>query len=681
MKKKKQRCCQEIIGRKEGFSAKNSHSLSAFYHPNILPFYLFALLLFFLASCAKMGQPDGGWYDETPPRVIGASPAERATDVNSKKATIYFNEFVKLENASEKVVVSPPQIEAPEIKANGKHITVTLQDKLQPNTTYTIDFSDAISDNNEGNPLGNYTYSFSTGGHIDTLEVSGYVLEAENLEPLKGILVGLYSNQNDTAFKTQPMLRVSRTDSRGRFVIRGVAKGDYRIYALQDMDGNYMYNQKSEKLAFTPEVIMPSWKPDIRQDTLWIDSLHIKDIKQVPYTHFLPDDVVLNSFTATQTDRFFLKSERKEANHFTLFFSYGDANLPQFKGINFSTKDAFITEPSLNRDTITYWLRDTALVNQDTLRMEMLYNMTDSLGKLVPKTDTLEILSKIPYTKRLKHQQEEYNKWFKKQEKAKERGKTFETTMPVAPLEVRYNVSSQMDPDQNPTFELPTPIAHSDTSKIHLYEKIDTLWYRAKFKFGTIPGKARSMKIVSTWNPGHEYSLEVDSAAFTDIYGKVSAKYKQGIRIPSMDEYSTLVMTLQNMNGKNCLLQLLNESDNPVKEVYAENNQATFHYVKPGKYYLRLIVDDNDNGKWDTGDYTCQLQPEAVYYYPKAIECKAKRDVQGNWNPRQLPLYKQKPAAITKQKADTQRKIKRRNLERANSLDIPLPTELLNSDK
>ena len=156
-------------------------------------------------------------------------------------------------------------------------------------------------DNNEGNPMGNYTYSFSTGDHIDTLEVSGYVLEAENLEPIKGILVGLYSNQSDTAFEKEPMLRVSRTDSRGRFVIRGVAKGDYRIYALQDADGNYMFNQKSEKIAFTPEVIMPSWKPDIRQDTLWTDSLHIKDIKQVPYTHFLPDDVTLSAFTEPQT--------------------------------------------------------------------------------------------------------------------------------------------------------------------------------------------------------------------------------------------------------------------------------------------------------------------------------------------------------------------------------------------
>ena len=475
------------------------------------------------------------------------------------------------------------------------------------------------------------------------------------------------------------MLRVSRTDSRGRFIIRGVAKGDYRIYALQDMDGNYMYNQKSEKLAFTPEIIMPSWKPDIRQDTLWIDSLHIKDIKQVPYTHFLPDDVVLNSFTATQTDRFFLKSERKDPNHFTLFFSYGDADLPQITGLNFNAKDAFITEPSLNQDTIIYWLRDTALVNQDTLRMQLLYNMTDSTGKLVPKTDTLEILSKVPYAKRLKRQQEEYDKWFKKQEKAKERGKEFETTMPVTPLEIRYNVSSQMDPDQNPTFELPTPIAKTDTSKIHLYEKIDSLWYRAKYKFGAEPGKPRSLKLVSTWDPGHEYSLEVDSAAFTDIYGKVSAKYKQGVRIPSMDEYGTLIMTLQNMEGKNCLVQLLNESDKPVKEAYAKNNQATFHYIKPGNYYLRLIVDDNDNGKWDTGDYASQRQPEAVYYYPKAIECKAKRDVQGMWNPRQLPLYKQKPAAITKQKADAQRKIKRRNIERARSLDISLPNELLNT--
>ena len=154
-----------------------------------LPLYLLAFLL--MVSCAKMGQPDGGWYDETAPTVIGANPADKGTNVTEKKITIYFDEFIKVDNPTEKVVVSPPQMETPEIKGAGKKIQITLADSLRPNTTYTIDFSDAISDNNESNPLGNYTYSFSTGTVIDTMEVSGYVLEAENLEPIKGILVGL----------------------------------------------------------------------------------------------------------------------------------------------------------------------------------------------------------------------------------------------------------------------------------------------------------------------------------------------------------------------------------------------------------------------------------------------------------------------------------------------------------
>lgn len=175
-------------------------------------------------------------------------------------------------------MVSPPQLEQPEIKGAGRRIQISLVDSLKANTTYTIDFSDAISDNNEGNPMGNYTYSFSTGAAIDTMEVSGHVLESENLEPVKGILVGLYADHADSAFRTKPMLRVSRTDSRGRFVIKGVAPGSYRIYALQDQDGDYKFSQKSEKIAFSHDIIVPSCKPDVRQDTTWVDSLHIKSI-------------------------------------------------------------------------------------------------------------------------------------------------------------------------------------------------------------------------------------------------------------------------------------------------------------------------------------------------------------------------------------------------------------------
>lgn len=384
-----------------------------------LPFYVLAILL--LASCAKMGQPDGGWFDETPPKVIGASPEDKGVNVTSKKINIYFDEYVKIDNPTEKVVVSPPQIEVPEIKTAGKKIQVSLVDSLKPNTTYTIDFSDAISDNNENNPMGNYTYSFSTGEKIDTMEVSGYVLESENLEPIKGILVGLYNDTADSAFRTKPMLRVSRTDSRGRFVIKGVAPGSYRIYALQDMDGNYMFSQKSEKIAFSHDIIVPSFKPDTRQDTTWVDSLHIKSIDRVAYTHFLPDDIVLRAFTESLTDRYFLKAERKDANNFSLFFSYGDSIMPVVRGLNFDAENAFLIESSLQQDTLTYWLRDTALVNQDTLQIELSYRMTDSTGVLVSRTDTLDVLAKESYAKRQKRLNKELEEWTKKQEKRKKK--------------------------------------------------------------------------------------------------------------------------------------------------------------------------------------------------------------------------------------------------------------------
>ena len=264
-------------------------------------------LLLCIVGCAKMGKPVGGWYDETPPRVMGCSPDDKATDVHSQKITIYFDEFIKLENSSEKVVVSPPQMESPEIKSGGKRITIELRDTLRENTTYTIDFSDAITDNNEGNPLGNFTYSFSTGSEIDTLEVSGYVIDAKDLEPIKGILVGLYDNLADSAFQQEPMLRVARTDGSGHFVIKGVKSGTYRIYALEDVDANYFFSQKSERLAFTTDLITPSFKPDFRQDTIWRDSLHIETINRVGYTHFLPDDIVLRAFTEILTDRYLIK--------------------------------------------------------------------------------------------------------------------------------------------------------------------------------------------------------------------------------------------------------------------------------------------------------------------------------------------------------------------------------------
>lgn len=631
---------------------------------------LFLLFILFFSSCARMGNPDGGWYDETPPRVIGADPAEGATNVNKKKIHIFFDEYIKIDNPTENVVVSPPQLEAPEIKGEGKRISVQLQDSLKPNTTYTIDFSNAISDNNEGNPLGNYAYTFSTGDHIDTLQVAGYVVAAEDLEPVKGILVGLYDDTTDSAFEKKPMLRVSRTDSRGHFVIKGVAPGKYRCFALQDMDGNYMFNQKSEMLAFNHDIIEPTFKADIRQDTTWTDSLHIASVERVGYTHFLPDDICLRAFNEILTDRYLVKSERTDANHFTLYYSYGDSILPQITGLNFNSDNAFLIQPSAKRDTISYWLRDTALVNQDTLQMQVIHNITDTLGVLRSQTDTLTLISKTPYEKRVKDAEKKLADWKKEQDRRRKRGLSYDSIMPKEKLNLAITPTNEMAPDKNITIKADVPLNDADTTLIHLYSHPtrDSLWYKEKFEVQRIDNE--TFKVKAEWRPDMEYSFECDSMAFSSIYGDASGKIKAGLKVKSSDSYASLIMTLVGMQGQHVIAQLLDGSGKLVKEAYTDQGQAEFYYLKAGKYYLRIIVDSNNNHQWDTGDYDKDIQPEEVYYDPDVIECREKWDLTLTWNPTARPLWQQKPGAITKQKADKEKTIQHRNADRAKKLGI-----------
>ncbi len=633
--------------------------------------YIF-LLVGIVASCARMGNPDGGWFDDDPPRVLYSTPAEQATNVTAKKMTIYFDEYIKLSDPTQNVIVSPPQLEMPEIKAAGKKIVIELEDSLIPNTTYTVDFSDAISDNNEDNPMGNYTYTFSTGERIDTFEVAGYVIDASNLEPVKGISVGLYADLADSAFRTKPLLRISRTDGRGHFSIRGVAPGEYRVYALQDADANYKFSQKSEMIAFSHQTYKPTAGPDIRQDTIWRDSLHIDNIIQVPYTHFYPDDIVLMAFQEEQTDRYLLKTERKEPDRIGVYFSYGNKQLPILRGLNFDADSAFILESTAKQDTLTYWLKDTLLVNQDTLELSMEYLMTDTLGQLVTQIDTLELIAKTPYEKRLKQRHKEFEEWKKEQEKKKKKEEPYDSIYPAKPLEIKYEANQSMDPNRSIFIETPTPLAKLDTAAVHLYSMIDSLWYNAPYEFHRSDSMLRRYEIVVDWHPDTEYSFEVDSAAFVDIYGLACKPYKQGIKVKSLDEYATLEMQLTGISEKNIVVQLLSGSDAPVQEVLMDaDGSAQFYYITPGTYYCRAFVDRNGNGKWDTGNYDADLQPEDMYYYPREIEAKEKFDMTLQWSLTERKRNQQKPGKIVKQQPDKEKKRKQnRNAERARQLGI-----------
>ena len=642
------------------------------------------MLLAMLTSCARMGNPDGGWFDDTPPRVVSASPADKSVGVKGRKVTINFNELIKLEDAQSKVIVSPPQIEAADIRSSGKRIIVELKDSLKANTTYTVDFSDAISDYNEGNPMGNYTYSFSTGDHIDTLEVSGYCLNAENLEPIKGMLVGLYpadsvqamkehaedSVDNSPIFHKTPFFRVSRTNGSGFFNIKGVAPGKYNVYALQDADADYLYNQKSEMVGYSHDCIEPTWKPDTRQDTIWLDSLHIDNILRVPYTHFLPDDVTLLCFQQLQTDRFLLKTERTVPERISFFFTYGSDSLPSLRGLNFDADSAFVIEASEHRDTLHYWLRDTTLINRDSLTLEVTYLMTDSTGLLVQKTDTIEALPKVSYEKRMKARQKELEDWAKEQKKKKKRGEAYDSVMQEKPLVPKLNVQGTVSPLQVIRFEMPVPLARCDTAGVHLYSTPDSVWYKAPFVFRQVT--ARVYELLCEWREDMEYSLEIDSAAFVSIYGAASEASKQGIKVKHNDEFSSLMVSISGVpDSVSVIVQLLNKSDAPQRTAkVGPDRTAEFFYLNPGTYYMRAFIDFNGNGIWDTGCYDDDLQAEPVYYHEEAIECKEKWDVSRSWNLTARPRHRQKPREITKQKPDKEKQLRNRNAERAKQKGI-----------
>ena len=626
------------------------------------------MLMIVVYSCASMGNPDGGPYDEEPPKFVRSTPKPFAINSKEKKVTIEFDEFIKLEKAAEKVVVSPPQLEQPEIKASGRKVVVGLVDSLRPNTTYTIDFADAIVDNNEGNPLGNYAFTFSTGTTIDTMEGSGTVLSASDLEPVKNIQVGLHSDLSDSAFMKKPFDRVSRTDSRGHFSIRGIAPGKYRIYALMDGNQNYLFDSKTEMIAFSDSIIIPAMEDAMRQDTIWKDSLTIDTIKSVGYTRFLPDDIILRAFKEENDRQYLTRSERDKENHFVLTFSARADTLPTLKGLNFDERDAFIIEKTDRNDSICYWIKDSLIYQMDTLEIQMDYLATDTLDRLVPQTDTLFLANKLTRAEREKLEAKAAEEKEKERKKKEKKGEKIEPE-PTKFLTLNVDAPSAFDLDRNVYLSFDEPVASIDTAAIHMEIKKDSLWEEIPFLFVSDSVLPRKYEILAEWEPEKEYQLSIDSMAFKGVYGLHTNKVKQTMKVKKLNEYGTILLNITGADST-AVVELLDGSGKVLRQQrITPQNTADFYYLNPGtKFYIRLFNDRNGNGVWDTGKYSEHLQPEEVYYFPKVWEMKANFDFEENWNINAVPVEKQKLDEIKKQKPEETKKIQDRNKERARKL-------------
>lgn len=629
------------------------------------------LALILTAACASIGNPDGGRFDETPPRVVGSSPADGAVNVSKRKVQILFDEYIKLEKASEKVVISPPQIEPANVRADGKRVKVDFYDSLRANTTYTIDFSDAIEDNNEGNPMGQYTFSFSTGDVIDTMQVSGRVLNAADLEPIKGIMVGLYpadSTWNDTIFRTRPFLRVSRTNGEGRFTIKGVKDGAYRVRALEDKDGDFVFSQKNERVAFDTMVYVTGSFPDVRMDTVWRDSLWYDSIRVVPYTHYTPDDVLLLAFLEDGQERHLLKTVYPEPTNFTFYFTAPSDSTPRIKGLNFDER-CLVADASLKNDTVTFWVTDTALIHrQDTLSMILSYMETDTLGQLVVTNDTLDLSPKTTYAKIAAERSKQIEAWEKDRERRQKKAKKplpyEENPYERIWLEAGFKPSGSLAPNQNVRYLAKEPILEVDTTKIHFYVKKDTDWLPAPFLFMPEERSAKSYMLYAEWEPGQKYRFVMDTAAVVSVLEHESKSVRQEFHVRAVEEYGSIFIHVISPDT-GVVVQLLSKNDKvEAQQRTDKDGNADFFFMKPGEYYMRCYVDANGNGQWDTGDYASGLQPERVYYFGKPLPLKAQWDLRQDWDIRAVDVARQKPMAITKQKPDKEKKLKNRNAER-----------------
>ena len=576
---------------------------------------LSAVLLY---GCANRGiGPQGGPKDEIPPKEVSAVPENGSVGFSGKRIEVTFNEYLQLDNVSQHLLMSPPQQNPPEVKARGKRLLIQFADSLRENTTYTLDFGNAVCDYTEHNPQPNYTYSFSTGEVIDTLEVRGRVYEAENLNPMKGVLVGIHSDLNDSAFVSAPFLRIAKTDSAGAFRIANIHEGDYRIYAVEDVSRDYRLTI-GEALAFDEAILTPEVRPHYHTDSLGRDSL-------VGY-EYGPADLVLWMFREKQQRLYLQRSARDQRHTIRVSFSAAPDSLPSFRTLNDSVR--FHAQYSPKGDSVTLWLSDTFSIHQDSLLFEVRYRATDSLYHLQWMTDTIRALWRAP----------KLSAKALKAEARKARRKR---------LELKSNAKAGFELNDTLQIICTTPLAQIVVDSIHLFEKKDSIYKRVPFTLAPYDTLPMRLTILAKLGAGKQYELRVDSAALRDLYGVHNNPVRYTLEMKKLEDYSTLKVTLTPY-VPNARIQVLNGQDKVVRELPAKEDGTLFQYLKPDAYYLRLFIDDNGDGEWTTGSWTEKRQPERVYYFPRKIQTKSNWDFEEVWDYTAVEQTLSKPVELIK---------------------------------
>jgi hypothetical protein len=570
--------------------------------------HIFVITMFFalIGACAKINTPSGGPKDVTPPVVLKSLPINGAKNFKGEKIIITFDEYVTLDKINEKFMISPPLKTKPTIFLKGKNVIVEYDEKLRDSTTYTFNFQDAIRDLNEANVLQNYQFVVSTGPVIDSLSVTGNVLKAESLDPPKDAMVLMYENVADSAVRKLLPTYISRTDKNGYFRINNLRKGIYRLYALVDADNSKNYNLPDEDFAFLDNLITVTPENNyipVVKDTVLVKPLTRKEAD----TTVLSGEYKLYLFQAEKKSHYLTSSTRNTRYKLTFTISMS----PDSLGFDFlipgKEKDSYYLERNAENDTMIVWLTDSTLYSQSQLNGIIRYPFTDTTGKVILRQDTIPLRFLVPRAARAR-------------------------AKPV-PFRVQSNIlKGTINPEQQIVMQSLTPFMVPDTSRIRLYDITGT--ERVKIPYRFIKDTINSCRLILKANlgQGKNYLYIADSASFGDIYGERSDSIGIRFNVRSEKTLGSLLFKIQNYQGP-LIIQLLTNTEKLVEEKKINNaGEIEFKYLDQGRYRIRAIYDLNNDGKWTTGDFDKDKQPEPVSYYWQELEVKEGWKMNQDWD-------------------------------------------------
>ncbi len=579
---------------------------------------LILLASIILYSCANQGSgPTGGPRDSIAPVILYISPLPNDVNITSDQITIEFDEYIQSGSLSQDLVVSPPLAEDPTIRNKGKSLVIKLNEDLIPDRTYSFDFRNGIKDFNEGNPIENFRMRFSTGDVLDTMVIAGKVIDAATMLPIENALIGVYSILDDSVITTLKPDFIANSDLEGNFVLDNLPHGKYRVYALMDGDKDMMYSQPTEQIAFLDSSVEVSANYIQQIDTLIIDN---DTTISNGYTEFFPGDLNLLLFEAESFTQYLSSFDRVNKHKIELLFNESLSDSFRFEMLNTDTIPNWnYTEFGIKRDSVSIWLTDSTIINIDTIRMAFHYSMlNDSTENYYTFSDTIKFLAPV-----------------KKARKEKKSDNT-QKAPPAASFNINSKIVNNYNYSQPLVFESEYPMINFQDTIVHLYEMVnDSTFKPIKFNLKFKNNSLRKFIINTNLKPQQRYSVEIDSAAVYSITGIPNNTFSSKFITQKDDYYGTIVLSLTGFKGNGILYLLKNNSNEDIvqrKKITSTTNEIEFKYLEPGKYIFKIVDDQNNNGKWDTGNLEENLYPERIYYFPKVIKVKSNWEYDETWD-------------------------------------------------